>query len=118
NAETLKIGVIAALTGGGAPWGIAAQEGIGAVAEEINAAGGLDVGGTNYTLEVIAYDDQYRAPDAIAAYTRLINQDGARYVFIMTSAPAMALKQSVEDDHVVALTTSFSPNVIDENTKY
>ena len=90
NAQTVKIGVIAALTGGGAPWGLAAAEGVKIVASEINAQGGLDVGGTKQRVEVIAYDDQYKAADALAAYNRLVNQDGAKYVFILSSASALA----------------------------
>ena len=67
HAQTVKIGVIAALTGGGAPWGIAAAEGTKIAAAEINAKGGLDVGGKKHKVEVIAYDDQYKAADAVAA---------------------------------------------------
>lgn len=118
SAQTVKIGVIAALTGGGAPWGNAAAEGFKIFASEVNAKGGLDVGGKKHRIEVVAYDDQYKAADAVAAYNRLVKQDGARYVVIMASGGALALKQSVEDDKVLALTSSYSAKAIDANTKY
>lgn len=118
NAETLKIGVIAALTGGGAPWGTAAAQGPKILASEINSKGGLDVNGKKYHVEVIAYDDQYKAADAVAAYNRLVRQDGVKYVFIMASAGALALKQNVESDKVVALTSSYSAKAVDANSKY
>jgi len=118
NAETIKIGVIAALTGGGAPWGLAAAEGPRIVANEINAKGGLDVGGKKYTIEVIAYDDQYKTAEAIAAYNRLVNQDGVKYMIIMGSAATMALKQNVEDDKVIALTAAYTSKALDKNSKY
>ena len=117
-AETLKIGVIAPLTGGGAPWGMATQYGPKMIAAEINAQGGLDVGGKKYQVEVIAYDDQYKAADAVAAYNRLVNQDGVKYVIIMTSAATMALKQNVEDDKIIGLTSAGTAKSIDDNTKY
>jgi branched-chain amino acid transport system substrate-binding protein len=118
SAETLKIGVIAPLTGGGAPWGMAAAEGPRILAAEINSRGGFDVGGKKYQVEVIAYDDQYKAADAVAAYKRLVNQDGAKYVIILSSAATMALKHNVEDDEVIALTAAYTSKAIDSNTKY
>ena len=118
SAQTLKIGVIAALTGPGAPWGLATQYGPTILASEINAKGGLEVSGKKYRVEVIAYDDQYKAADAVAAYNRLVRQDGVKYVIIMSSPSTMALKQSVEDDKVIAFTSAITPKAIDANTKY
>jgi branched-chain amino acid transport system substrate-binding protein len=70
DAETLGLGIIAPLTGPGAPWGMAAQKAGEILAAEVNAEGGLDVGGTKYEVEVFAYDDQYKAAEAVAAYDR------------------------------------------------
>jgi branched-chain amino acid transport system substrate-binding protein len=116
--NTIKIGVIAALTGGGAPWGLAAANGPKILADEINAKGGLDVGGKKYQVQIIAYDDQYKAADAIAAYNRLVNHDGVKYVILMSTAATMALKQNVQDDKVVALTSSYAPQAVDPNNPY
>lgn len=118
GAETLKVGLIAPLTGPGAPWGMAGKLAGEILAGKINAAGGLDVDGTKYQVEIIAYDDQYKAAEAVAAYNRLINEDGVKYIVIATSAPTMALKQNVEDDEIIALTSSYTPAAIDENTKF
>jgi branched-chain amino acid transport system substrate-binding protein len=118
HAETLGLGIIAPLTGPGAPWGMAAQKAGEILAAEVNAEGGLDVGGTRYQVEVIAYDDQYKAAEAVAAYNRLVNQDGVRYMVIATAAPTMALKQTVEDDRVVALTSAYTPEAIDADTRF
>jgi branched-chain amino acid transport system substrate-binding protein len=118
SAETLKIGVIAALTGPGAPWGMAAQHGPKILASEINGRGGLEVGGKKYQIEIVAYDDQYKTADAVAAYTRLVKQDGVKYVIIMSSAATMALKQNVEDDKVIGLTSAATSKAIDTSSKY
>jgi branched-chain amino acid transport system substrate-binding protein len=118
SADTIKIGIIAALTGGGAPWGLAAANGPKILADEINAKGGLDVGGKKYQVQIIAYDDQYKAADAIAAYNRLVNHDGVKYVILMSTAATMALKQNVQDDKVVALTSSYAPQAVDPNNPY
>jgi len=106
NAETLKIGLIAPLTGGGAPWGKAEEYGTKILAAEINAKGGLDVGGKNYQVQIIPYDDQYKAADAIAAYNRLTSLDDAKYMIILATPSTMALKQTIEADNVLAITSS------------
>jgi len=118
HADTLKIGLIGPMTGAGAAWGFAAKGSMQTLADEVNAKGGLEVGGKKYQVEVVAYDDQYKAAEAVAAYQRLTTRDGAKYVIIQTSAPTMALKQQVEDDKIIAMTTSYTPAAIDEKTKY
>ena len=118
QAEPLKIGVVAPLTGGGAPWGMAAKVGVEIAAKEVNAEGGLKVGDKTYEIEVISYDDKYAAADAVAAYNRLVNQDGAKYVVLVTSAATMALKQNIEDDDVMAMTASYTIQALDENTRH
>jgi branched-chain amino acid transport system substrate-binding protein len=118
RAETIKIGLIAPMTGPGATWGYAGKGALEIAAGEVNAKGGLQVGDKKYQVQIIAYDDQYKAAEAVAAYNRLTNQDGVKYIIIETSAPTMALKQSIEDDKVLAMTSSYTPAAINENTKY
>ena len=117
-AQTLKIGVIAPLTGPGAPWGLAAKYAAEIAADEVNAKGGLNVGGKKYQVQAIAYDDQYKAAEAVAAYNRLTRQDGAKYLMVATSAPTMAVKQNVEDDKVLTITSAFASAAIDDKSKY
>jgi len=82
------------------------------------AKGGLAVGGKTYQIQVISYDDQYNAANSVAAYNRLVNQNGVKYVMTMGSAAALALKQSVESDQVVTLISAFTNQAIDKDTKY
>src|ERR1039457_6198601 len=79
--ETLKLGVIGPMTGPGAQWGLAAAGGVQIAAKEVNDKGGLKVGNTTYRVEVIPYDEQYKAAVAISAMQRLVNQDGVKFVF-------------------------------------
>src|SRR5580698_8031010 len=118
SAEMLKIGVIAPLTGPGAPWGMAMAEGAKMLASTYNAEGGLDVGGKKYQVEVIPYDDEYKSPQAIAAYNRLVYQDGVKYLAIAAGASTMAIKQYLEDDKIVGITAGFVANEIDKDSKY
>ena len=117
-AQQLKIGIITPLTGPGAQWGMAAKMAGEILAAEVNAKGGLDVGGKKYQVSFIAYDDQYKAAEAVAAYNRLTTQDGVKYMMVATSAPTMAIRQNAEDDKIIALTSSYTPAAITKDTKY
>ena len=117
HAETLKIGVIAPLTGPGAPWGMALAEAAKIAAAESNAEGGLDVGGTEYDVEVLAYDDQYKASEAVAIYNNLLRQD-VKYMMFVSSSGTLALKQNFEDDEVLAMTAAFTKKPFDSDTTF
>lgn len=118
RAETIKVGVVAPLTGGGAPWGVAAAQAMRMAAEDYNAKGGMKIGDKTYQIEVIAYDDQYKAGDAVAAYNRLRYKDGVKILELQTSPAAVANKQAVEDDKVAAICACASPNAVTKDTKY
>ncbi len=118
GAQTIKIGLIGPMTGGGAPWGLAGAQASKTAADEVNATGGLQVAGKKYKVEIVPYDDKYNTAESVSAYNRLVNQDGAKYVLIMTGAATMALKQNVEDDKVVALSGSYVTKALDKNTKF
>lgn len=117
-AQTLKIGIIAPMTGPGAQWGMAGKMAGEILAKEVNAKGGLEVGGKKYQVQFITYDDQYKAAEAVAAYNRLVTQDGVKYIMVETSAPTMAIRQNVEDDKILTLTSSYTPAAITPDTKY
>ena len=58
NAESLKVGLIGPMTGPGAPWGFAAKYSMQILADEVNAKGGIEVGGKKYPVEIIVKDSQ------------------------------------------------------------
>ena len=118
SAQTVKVGIIAPMTGPGAQWGMAAKMAGEILAREVNAKGGLDVAGKKLQVQFITYDDQYKAAEAVAAYNRLVTQDGAKYLMVATSAPTMAIRQNVEDDKVIALTSSYTEAAITKDTKF
>lgn len=118
-ADTLLIGSISALTGAGSPWGMAVAAGPQLAADEVNAAGGLKVGDKVYQVKVIAYDEQYKAADAVAAYNRLVNQDGVKFVIgPLSSSGTMAVKEMVEDNKTLTFTGAYTRKAIDAKTKF
>lgn len=119
QTDVLKIGVVSALTGPGSEWGLAQDGGIKIAAMEANAKGGLKVGNKTYRIEVVSYDDQYKAALAVTGATRLIEQDKVKYIVgPMGSASLLAIKPLYEQNRIVAISGAFSEKALDANTRY
>jgi branched-chain amino acid transport system substrate-binding protein len=71
---TIKIGMIASLTGPMAPPFKDLADAARPTAELINKRGGVTVGGKKYVIEIVTEDDQSSPPGAVAAMNRLIQQ--------------------------------------------
>ena len=71
SGRSVKIGVMVPLTGKGAEWGAAAQQGSEMAAEEINAAGGI--GGVK--IKLVFYDTHTREADGITIINKLATRD-------------------------------------------
>ena len=78
--ETLKIGAIGSLSGGGTAWGLAIKRGAEIAVDEVNAAGGLKVGDKTFKVELVMYDDQYTGQGGRTAAERLVYQDKVKYI--------------------------------------
>ncbi|MHB1127498.1 MAG: ABC transporter substrate-binding protein [Bacillota bacterium] len=111
--ETLKIGVIAPLSGAGAPWGVGLKRGVEMAATEINERGGLKIGDTQYTLEIVPYDDKYTGEGAVAAATRLVSQDNVKFIVgPISSAAVLAIQPITEAAGVLLMANSYSDVVL------
>ncbi|MCH8504903.1 MAG: amino acid ABC transporter substrate-binding protein, partial [Ectothiorhodospiraceae bacterium] len=73
--ETIRIGAPLALTGGLADEGMKQQLVYGMWAEKVNAAGGIEVNGTSYQVEIVEYDYQSDGPRAGQLAERLATRD-------------------------------------------
>ncbi|MGO9774556.1 MAG: ABC transporter substrate-binding protein [Roseiarcus sp.] len=117
--KVLKIGVLSALTGPGSEWGLSQDGGAKIVAAEINAKGGLKVGDTTYKIEVISYDDQYKAALGVSGATRLIEQDQVKFVVgPLGSASCLAVKPLYEKNGIIGILGCWTDKALDANTKY
>lgn len=75
-AQPVQIGVLSPLTGGAAGTGLAQQAGFELALQEINAAGGV----LGEPLELIIEDTQAAAPVALAAFEKLMTEDGVEFI--------------------------------------
>lgn len=69
--ETIKIGLNAELTGGVPVVGASCKNGAELAVEEINNAGGLEVGGKKYKIELLIEDNEDKKESAAAAAQKL-----------------------------------------------
>jgi len=119
--ENLKIGVIAALSGGGTAWGLGLQRGVQIALDEVNAAGGLKVDGKTYQFSLVAYDDQYNAAQAKMAVDRLVQQDGVKFVMGPVGSPgALSSLAVTQPAKVLQFVDGYAPGILknDFNAAY
>ena len=119
SSEELKIGAVGTLSGGGTEWGLALQRGTTIAFDEINAAGGLKIGGKAYTYKVVMYDDQYTAQGGTTAATRLVNVDNIKFILgPIGSPPALGVVAVTNPAKVIALSNGYSPKILTPESKY
>ncbi|MBP8717915.1 MAG: ABC transporter substrate-binding protein [Candidatus Atribacteria bacterium] len=74
-AAEIKIGGVAPLTGHVATFGNSIKNGSMLAFDKVNAAGGVNIGGTKYLIKYIVEDDQGIAEVAANAFRKLLDQD-------------------------------------------
>ncbi|MFO8066296.1 MAG: ABC transporter substrate-binding protein, partial [Bacteroidales bacterium] len=74
-AAEVKIGGVAPLTGHVATYGISTKNAAQLAIDKVNAEGGVDIGGTKYTINYIVEDDQGTPEVAANAFRKLMDQD-------------------------------------------
>lgn len=85
--KVVKIGFLAPLTGAVAAWGKPGLDGCKIWADWTNAAGGIKVGDDNYKVEFVAYDEEYDAGKARTGATKLIKEDGVKFIMMLGGDP-------------------------------
>lgn len=111
--ETLKLGALVTLSGAGAAWGQGMKNAAEIAADQVNEAGGLDVGGKKYRVQVVAYDDKYQANEAVTVANRLVFEDKVRYVIgPVGSAPVLAIQPMTEKNKVIVMTLGFTTKAL------
>jgi len=111
--ETLKIGAPVTLSGPGAAWGQAMKNAAELAADKVNAAGGLEVAGKRYKVQIVPYDDKYQAGEAVTVSNRLVFEDKVKFFIGPTgSAPTLAVQPITEKNGVLISTLGFTPKAL------
>jgi branched-chain amino acid transport system substrate-binding protein len=111
GGSTIKIGVNAELTGSVPVVGQSCKNAALMAAEEINAAGGLDVGGTKYQVKMLVEDNEDKAESAAAAAQKLINQNKVLGMIGPNASRNAIPAASVAESSKVPMISPWSTNV-------
>ena len=117
EGEVVRIGYTGPLSGGAALYGKNCLTGLQMAAEEMNAAGGLDIAGKAVRIEVAPLDDRYAPSDAAVNAKRLAQQSRAPVVFTSHSGGAFAIQAfNQAEDILLAAYTSLPATTERGNT--
>ncbi len=110
KANVIKVGVIAELTGDIPAVGASCKNAAELAVKEINDAGGLDVGGTKYTVELFVEDNAGKADQSASAASKLITQQNV-VAIIGPNASRYAIPASeIAESSKVVLISPWSTN--------
>ncbi len=119
GGDTIKVGGIAELTGDIPAVGASFKNAAEMAVAKINDAGGLDVGGKKYQIELIIEDNAGKADQSASAAQKLITQDNV-VAIIGPNASRYAIPASeIAESNKVALISPWSTNpktTLDANT--
>lgn len=92
TSDTITIGYTGPLSGGAASYGLDVQRGLQMAIDELNADGGVKVGGQKRTFKLVSLDDQYRPPNSVSNAKQLVQRNGAAVVFCPHSGGILAIE--------------------------
>jgi branched-chain amino acid transport system substrate-binding protein len=95
--KVLKMAAIGPMSGPAAPYGIPIKYGAQMAVKEINDAGGINVGGQKYIIELISIDDRGTADGGRAAGRKAVYDQGIKYIIGSSSGPATVAMQEITD---------------------
>lgn len=100
-AKTLLFGVNTALSGPAAPTGRGALRAVELAAEDINAAGGIKVGGDTYTIKLAVYDSKYDTREGFSIANKLIFNDRVQYMMTVGGTVVVAVNPLANDNRIL-----------------
>lgn len=101
-SDTIKVGVLAPLTGAVAEYGNAVNNGVVQFVEELNAKGGIN----GKQVELVTYDEEGDPMKAVTGYNYLMDQGVVAIVGDVTTAPTKAVVAESQADGTPMITAS------------
>ena len=102
SGDSIKIGVLAPLTGEVSDYGIATSNGIKMAFEEINANGGI----LGQQVELVLMDEKGDPTEAVNAYNSMVSQGVVAVIGDVTSKPCQAVADVAVEDNMPMLTAT------------
>jgi branched-chain amino acid transport system substrate-binding protein len=107
--KTFRVGVLGVMSGPDAAWGLHNKYCAIATANMYNAAGGFEIGGEKYGIEVSAMDDQLDPKTAVSGAEKLTQEEGLRYVIgPNVDTTALSIKPVMERNKAIYIPYAFN----------
>lgn len=100
---TLKIGLVAPLSGPAAAWGVQYETGTKFAVEDFNAAGGIKVGKDTYMMEVVTCDDKMTGSEAAMCATMMAYDYKVKYIVGPIAAVVEAMHPIVHENKIIQI---------------
>jgi branched-chain amino acid transport system substrate-binding protein len=114
---TVNIGYTGPLSGPAAFYGARTLNGLKMAAEEINGAGGFDVSGKKYKLNIVSLDDKYLPNEAGANAKRLVTENKTPIIFTPHSGGVFALQVFNQQDKFIIGAYTSEPKITEVGNK-
>jgi branched-chain amino acid transport system substrate-binding protein len=114
--KTVKIGFLAPLTGETAGWGLPGLYGCEIWAEWVNAAGGVKIGGDNYMVEFVSYDNEYQPDKALQGAKKLIMEEDVKFVMMLGGSTWPGVQKFFSRNKM--LTSTLLPSDLNPDSPY
>ncbi|MCE5209589.1 MAG: ABC transporter substrate-binding protein [Chloroflexi bacterium] len=108
--DVIKIGVNAPITGDIPKVGEGTKYAAEMWLEEINAAGGLEIGGKKYQVELVIEDNESKAESAVSANTKMITQDEVMIIIGPQASKQAVPAGQVANDNKTPMISPWSTN--------
>ena len=113
--EEFIIGSTGPLTGASASYGTSVKQGEEIAIQEINEAGGVQVGDTTYKLVLNFQDDEAKEDKAVTAFNTLVDAGMNAYVGAVTTGACLAQTDLSYEANILQITPSASAEAVTEN---
>lgn len=118
SQDSIKIGFVGTLSGANAAWGTSNVRSMETSAEIYNKQGGVNIGGKNYNIEIVPFDDAFDPKVAVAGMEKMAQQ-GIKYVVGPNDdAQAIAVKPIAERNKIAYFPYAFSKSLYTKPANY
>ena len=108
--KSIKIGVNAPITGDIPKVGEGTKYAAQMWLEDVNAAGGLDVGGKKYKVDLVIEDNESKAESAVKVNTKMITEDGVLMIVGPQSSKQAVPAGEVANNYSTPMISPWSTN--------
>ena len=110
--RVVSIGYSGPLSGGAAFYGQDTKSGLDLAVKELNAAGGVRVGGEKVTFKVVALDDRY-LPNETATNVRRLTGQGVQFVFVPHAGGILTVQPLTARENFLLVAYSSEPKILE-----